>query len=107
MREEGSDARKSMEKHHFLHKISLKALKVTAILGSTDSIREAVKSGLGASVLSRFAVKDDLKAGLLEEVKVRGVKMKRNVYAVKHKKRTLPPHYAAFVDFLKERLSTE
>lgn len=104
MREEGSDSRASMERSHLLHKISLKALNVKAILGSTDSLREAVKSGLGASILSRFAVKDDLKAGLVEEIRIRGVKMKRNFHIITRKNRTLPHHYQAFIRFLKEKL---
>jgi DNA-binding transcriptional LysR family regulator len=75
MREDGSDARESMQKQHLLHKVSLKALNITAILGSTDSVREAVKSGLGAAILSRH-------------------------YLLAHERRPLPSEYQAFVDFI-------
>lgn len=104
MREEESDSRKSMEKQHFMHKITLKAMNVVAILGSPDALREAVKSGLGVSILSRFAVRDDLKAGYLEEIKIRGVRMKRSFYVVTHDKRTLPKTYETFLKFMKKRL---
>jgi len=104
MREEGSDSRSSMERQHLLHRISLKALNVKAILGSTDSLREAVKAGLGATILSRFVVKDDLKAGLVEEVRIKGVHMKRLFHVIAHKKRALPEHYRLFVQFLAEKL---
>ena len=104
IREEESDSRKSMEQHHFLHRISLKALNIKAILGSTDSLREAVKSGLGASILSRFVIKDDLKTGRVEEIRIKGVKMKRLFYVITNKKRALPEHYRAFVQFLTEKL---
>jgi len=104
LREEGSDSRRSMEKQHLLHKISVKAMNVKAILGSTDSLKEAVKAGLGATLLSRFVVKDDLKAGRIEEVRIKGVKMKRLFYIIAHKKRVLPEHYRAFVQFLSEKL---
>ncbi len=104
MREEGSDSRSSMERHHLLHRISLKALNVRAILGSTDSVREAVKAGLGASILSRFVIKDDLKAGLVEEVRIKGVRMKRLFHVIARKKRALPEHYRAFVQFFSEKL---
>jgi len=104
IREEESDSRKSMEQHHFLHRISLKALNIKAILGSTDSLREAVKSGLGATIISRFVIKDDIKTGRVEEIRVKGVKMKRLFYVITNKKRALPEHYRAFVQFLTEKL---
>ncbi|MDH4163839.1 MAG: selenium metabolism-associated LysR family transcriptional regulator [Nitrospirota bacterium] len=104
MREEGSDSRASMEKQHLLHKISMKALNIKAILGSPDSLREAVKAGLGATILSRFVVKDDLKAGLVEEIKITGVRMKRNFHIICRKNRPIPGHYRVFVQFLSERL---
>jgi DNA-binding transcriptional LysR family regulator len=104
MREEDSDSRASMERHHLLHRISLKALNIKAILGSTDSLREAVKAGLGATILSRFVVRDDLKAGLMEEVRIKGVQMKRSFSVVARRNRPLPEQYRAFVGFLKEKL---
>ena len=104
MREEGSDSRASMEKQHLLHRISLKAMNVRAILGSTDSVKEAVKAGLGAAILSRFVVRDDLKAGLIEEIRIKGVTMKRVFSVVTRKKRQLPEHCRSFVQFLTEKL---
>lgn len=104
MREEDSDARRSMEKQHMLHNIALKGLKVVAILGSTDSLKEAVKAGLGAAILSRFAVKDDLRAGLLEEVRIRGVRMRRPLFVVAYKHRSLPRLYQAFLAYIKKNL---
>lgn len=104
IREEGSDSRSSMEKQHLLHKISMRALNVKAILGSTDSLKEAVKAGLGASILSRFVIRDDLKAGLVEEIRITGVKMKRDFHIIANKKNVLPEHYRVFVEFLSEKL---
>lgn len=106
MREEDSDARRSMEKQHMLHKIALKGLKVVAILGSADSLKEAVKAGLGAAILSRFAVQGDLRAGLLEEVRIRGVKMKRPLSIIACKHRSLPRMYQSFIAYLKENITT-
>lgn len=105
MREDESDSKRSMEKQHFLHKVSMKALNVVATVGSSDALRESVKSGLGAAILSRFAVKDDLKAGLVEEIRIVGVKMKRNFYVIAHATRTMPKDYELFVEFMKEYLS--
>jgi len=104
MREEGSDSRASMERQHLLHRISLKALNIKAILGSTDSLKEAVKAGLGATILSRFVVRDDLKAGLMEEVRVKGVRMKRSFSVICRKNRRPASHEHAFIEFLREKL---
>jgi len=104
MREEASDARRSMEKQHMLHKIALKGLKVVAILGSTDALKEAVKAGLGAAILSRFSVRGDLKAGLLEAVRIKGVKMKRPLYVASYKHRSLPRLYQSFIAYVKETI---
>lgn len=104
LRDEGSDARSSMEKQHLLHRVSLKALKVKAVLGSVDALREAVKAGLGVTILSRFVVRDDLKAGLVEEIRIKGVRMSRDCHIIGNRKRTLPEHYRAFAQFLSEKL---
>lgn len=102
LREEGSGTRKMMEKHLSEKGIGLKDLNVVAILGSTDSVKEAVKSGLGASIISRVAVIELLKTGMLREIKIKGLNMRRNFYIIKHKDRTLPKHYRAFLHYLKE-----
>lgn len=103
LREEGSGTRKAMERHLAGKGVSTGALNVVAVLGSTDSIREAVKAGLGASVLSRIAIKDELKAGSLRAVKIKGLSIKRSFYIVTHKRRTLPKHYRAFLEYLSKR----
>jgi DNA-binding transcriptional LysR family regulator len=101
LREEGSGTRKMMERHLSEKGISLRDLNVVAILGSTDSVKEAVKSGLGASILSRVAVRGEFKTGVLKEIKIKGLRMKRSFYIITHKKRTSPKHYRLFLDYLK------
>ncbi|MCB2184276.1 MAG: LysR family transcriptional regulator [Desulfobulbaceae bacterium] len=100
LREEGSGTRKTME--DFLRKMSikLKKMNVVAVLGSTDSVKQALKAGLGTSILSRRAIKEELENGTLTEVRL-GESMQRSFYIATHKKRTLPSHYSAFLEFLK------
>jgi len=99
LREEGSGTRKTME--DFLQKmqINLKKMNIVAVLGSTDAIKQAIKAGLGTSILSRRAIAEELANGSLMEMKL-GVEMKRSFYLATHKKRTLPAQYKAFYDFL-------
>ncbi|GBE38488.1 HTH-type transcriptional regulator CysL [bacterium BMS3Bbin08] len=102
LREEGSGTLKTMER--FLNKkgIDIGELNVVAVLGSTDSVKQAIKSGLGASILSRIAIKDELTCGALKEIRIRGLKMKRSFYLITHKKRALPNPYNAFYNYLKD-----
>ena len=78
--------------------ISFEDIKISGIFGSTDAIKQAVKEGLGVSILSRLSVKDELKYGILKEIKLTNIEMKRKFYIVTHKKRTLPAAYKMFLE---------
>lgn len=97
LREEGSGTRKEAEKILESRGISFGDIKVAGVFGSTDAVKQAVKAGLGVSILSRFSVSDELEHGLLEEIKLTDIQMKRNFYIVTHKKRTLPRLYDIFL----------
>ena len=97
LREVGSGTRREAEKILEGKGISLEGIKIAGIFGSTDAIKQAVKAGLGFSILSKFAVIDELKHRILKEIKLTDIHMKRNFYIITHKKRTLPPAYAVFL----------
>ena len=78
-------------------------LNIVATLGSTAAVKEALKTGLGASILSRLAVQDELQAGKLQEFHLAGLEMKRRFFLIKHKKRTLPLQYQAFSHYLRKK----
>jgi len=100
LREEGSGTRRETEKLLESKGVSLKNITVAGIFGSTDAVKQAVKAGLGVSILSKFSVADELKHKILEEIKLTDTKMKRHFYIVTHKKRTLPRLYDAFLEHL-------
>jgi DNA-binding transcriptional LysR family regulator len=77
-------------------------LQVMAEMGSTDAVRQAIKSRVGVSILSRRAIADDLRFGLLHPVTVENLSLTRHFYLVTHKGRSLSPLAQAFVDFLRE-----
>lgn len=97
LREEGSGTRNETEKFLESKGVSIDSLKVAGIFGSTDAVKQAVKAGLGVSVLSKFAVADELQHKILDEIKLTDVEMKRRFYIVTHKKRTLPRLYETFL----------
>jgi DNA-binding transcriptional LysR family regulator len=101
LREEGSGTRKEMEKNLEDKGISLDSLNVAGYFSSTDAVKQAVKAGMGVSILSRFSVQEELKHRTLKEVKVAGLEMKRNFYVLTHRKRSLPLLYSVFLESLK------
>ncbi len=100
IREKGSGTRRNMELFFRKLQIDLGKLDVVAVLGSTASIKEAMKAGLGGSVLSRKAIEEELASGSLMEIKLDSLRMERSFYLTKLKKRTLPAHYNVFVDYI-------
>jgi DNA-binding transcriptional LysR family regulator len=66
LREEGSGTRQMIEKYLSKHGISQQQLKISLIMGSTESIKGAVEEGLGTAIMSRWAVRKELKYGSLK-----------------------------------------
>jgi DNA-binding transcriptional LysR family regulator len=106
IREEGSGTRRETEKILDGKGLSLSDIKIGGIFGSTDAIKQAVKSGMGFSILSRFSVIDEIRHKTLKEIKLTDIQMKRKFYIVAHKKRTLPFLYNSFLEYLKTSRKT-
>jgi len=100
LREEGSGTRMETEKFLKGKGISAKGIHIAGIFGSTDAIKQAVKAGLGVSILSKFSVIDELEHNVLKEIKLSDIQMKRKFYIVTHKKRTLPQEYKIFLEYI-------
>jgi DNA-binding transcriptional LysR family regulator len=101
-REQGSGTRQTFESFLENNNIPSEAFNIVATLGSTSAVKQAVKESLGASVISRVAVQEELDNKSLQEIQIRNLKMKRKFYLVRQKKRTLPPQYLAFCEHLKK-----
>ncbi|MEW6110366.1 MAG: selenium metabolism-associated LysR family transcriptional regulator [Nitrospirota bacterium] len=102
IREEGSGTRREMEKILDSRGISPDDLRIAGVFGSTDAVKQAVKAGMGIAILSKFAVRDELKYKIFKEVKLSDMHMKRKFYIVTHKKRALPAAYSAFLSHIKK-----
>jgi DNA-binding transcriptional LysR family regulator len=103
LREEGSGTRKVMEEYLAERGVGVNDLNVVAVLGSTDAIREAVKAGLGVSVLSKYALTDEMGANRLVVARIEKTRMKRTFFVISHKRRTLPAHYRLFAENLMQK----
>jgi DNA-binding transcriptional LysR family regulator len=101
MREKGSGTRKIMEKALADHGVDPGRLRVVMEVASNEAVRQAVKAGGGAAVISRRAVQDDIRYGLVAGLRFQGVRMLRDFYLVTHRTRACSPLGSAFATFLR------
>ena len=101
-RETGSGTRQTLENFLARNNFDPGKLNIVAVLGSTSAVKQAVKASLGASIISRIAVQEELDSNILHEISIRNMKIKRKFYLLRQKKRSLPPQYLAFCNHLKK-----
>ena len=100
-REEGSGTRQAIEKYLAKHGISQQNLRISLIMGSTESIKTAVEEGLGTSILSKWAVRKELRYGSLKTATFKEDKFVRD-FALVFKKSKEPSHtIEQFTGFLR------
>jgi DNA-binding transcriptional LysR family regulator len=100
LREQGSGTRKIMEDRFERAGFSLADLNIAAVVGSSDAVRQAVKAGLGVSILSSRALRDDIAAGRVASLRISGMKLERHFFVILLKGRTRSPLCRAFLDFM-------
>lgn len=101
-REMGSGTRRVVEQIFEDHGLKTSALSEVAEIGSTAAVLEAVREGLGISILSTKSVERDIKAGVLVTIPIKGVKMERPFYMIRRKNRELSPAASVFWGFLRQ-----
>ena len=89
MREEGSGTRKEAEKQLAAAGIDVEKLRVAANVESTETIRRSVKNGIGVTMISSLAVKEDLEAGRILTFPMGNNKSTRKLYLVYNNSCTL------------------
>jgi DNA-binding transcriptional LysR family regulator len=100
VREPGSGSREALERGLHDAGTNLEAFRVAGEIGSTQAVKQAVRAGVGITIISRRAVEDECRAGLVHCVKVRDLKLARSFYLVTHRERTRSPLAEAFVAFV-------
>lgn len=78
LREEGSGTRQIIEKYLSKRGITVQAMKISAIIGSTEAIKETVENGIGVSIVSKWAVRKELKYGTIAAIHLKEIKMLRD-----------------------------
>jgi DNA-binding transcriptional LysR family regulator len=100
IRERGSGTRAALEAVLAEAGMDLGSFRIVGEMGSTQAIKQAVKAGVGLSVVSRRAVEDEGKAGLVGCLDVKDLKVTRSFYLATHRERSRSPLAEAFRVFL-------
>ncbi len=102
IREEGSGTQMAVEKALRKKGKSLKQFNVVIEMGSTSSLKEGVKAGLGLAFISKKAAEEEMRRGLLSHIEVEGFEpISRQIYLVFHRGRTLSPVGMNFLKYLR------
>jgi DNA-binding transcriptional LysR family regulator len=103
-REEGSGTREVYKNFLSTRNISLKNLNVIMTMGGSESVKSAVESGVAYGIVSNMAVRREIEMGLLKQVKIKDVVLKRKfliVYPPKQYNRHL---ILTFLDYISQKL---
>ena len=101
LREAGSGTRQTIEKFLARHGITLHAMKVSMVLGTTQAIKEAVENGLGVSIVSRWAARKEIKYGTLSMLSFKEEKILRNFSLITYKNSVSSHAVEEFLAYLK------
>ena len=99
-RKRGSGTRRLIEQSLANKGISLDELNIISFIDSNEMIKKMIELGLGISLISKIAVKNEVDLNLIKTLRIKDLNLKRSFYFVYNKNRTLSPMVEAFKDFL-------
>lgn len=107
LREKGSGSLRALQQALAHVGSSSDDLSVVAEMGSTEAVYQGIKSGIGISLLSLLAVEDDIRRGEMVALRVDGLTVKRSIYLVRERHRTISPLARQFRGYLIAAISEE
>lgn len=100
VRERGSGTRHTLERALAKVGLDLGGFRVVGEMGSTEAIKQAVKAGVGISLISKRAVTEECQHAILHCVNVKDLRFRRAFFLVVNSSRTRSPLAEAFFTFL-------
>lgn len=95
VREAGSGTRNLFE--GTMNKMDV-PIRIAGVYNNAEAIKKAVIAGLGGSVISRRAVRDELAEGKLASFEVKDISFKRNFSIVYHKNKYISSGFQSFIE---------
>jgi LysR family transcriptional regulator, transcriptional activator of the cysJI operon len=106
LREAGSGTRAHFE-HEMQHAgYYAKDLNIS-VYDNQETIKQAVRQGLGLTVISRYVVEDYEEVGWIGTRTLDNLNLRRNFYLVYHEKRILTPASRALLDYIMRTFAQE
>jgi len=100
LRERGSGTRAALEAALAQAGLDLSAFRIVGEMGSTQAIKQAIKAGVGVSVISLRAVEEECRSGLVSCLRLRDLKVTRAFHIATHRDRSRSPLAEAFRSFV-------
>lgn len=100
VREEGSGTRAVVDNYLTQSRLSVDDLNIVMELGSTESIKAAVESGLGVSIISKSAIKKEERLKLLKTYPIDDISFYRSFYIASRKDHILTSTTELFLEEL-------
>jgi len=101
LRERSSGTRMVMAQALEAAGFSPSLLNAVAEMGSTEAVREAIKARIGISIISSFAVKDEIERDSIRTVPLKEICIHRPFFFAQRKNRELSPLCSAFLEHLR------
>ena len=103
-REAGSGTRAVLENHMAKQQVTLRH-HIT--LGSTESVKSAVRANAGIAAVSKLTVQCELNAGALVSLHVKGMRLYRPLHLIHHCDRRESPAIRAWIALLHQQLPSQ
>ncbi|MEW9672196.1 selenium metabolism-associated LysR family transcriptional regulator [Ammoniphilus sp. 3BR4] len=100
LREQGSGTREVFEEAIRTHGKDPEKLNIILELGNTESIKAAVESGLGISIISQSTIQKELQLGVIRKLKIEGIQIRRFFSVIHKKNHVLSVPSEAFLNFV-------
>ena len=104
-REETSGTQRNLKSLLAKAGVDIEKLSTNLILGTSQAVVSAVEARVGIAFVSNLAIKKSVALGLLKQVTVEGLELRRDFYCVYRKERVVSRLLSEFIAFVQARVS--
>jgi len=102
-REETSGTQRNLKSLLAKVGVDIEKLSTNLVLGTSQAVVSAVEAGVGIAFISDLAIKKSLALGLVKQVAVEGLELRRDFYCVYRKERVVSRLLGEFIAFTQAR----